>query len=201
MESRQEVRDFLVSRRAKITPEQAKLPVYGGNRRVGGLRREEVAMLAGVSVDYYTKLERGTVGNVSSSVLDAVARALQLAPPERDHLYLLMGTVSTARSRPDRFPSRVARPAIQRVLDGMTDAPAFIVAGSRHLIAANRLGRAMYSPLYESARGEVPNTIRYTFLEQSARSFSSTGRKRRPTLSRPSARSLRTTRETTTSRR
>ena len=95
MDSRNELRDFLVSRRSKITPEQAKLPAYGGNRRVEGLRREEVAMLAGVSVDYYTKLERGAVGQVSESVLDAVARALQLTAAERNHLFDL-----TARPYP-----------------------------------------------------------------------------------------------------
>jgi hypothetical protein len=84
VDSRNEVREFLVSRRAKITPEQAGLPAYGGNRRVPGLRREEVALLAGVSVDYYTRLERGNLNGVSESVLDALGHALQLPGPSTD---------------------------------------------------------------------------------------------------------------------
>src|SRR5512132_4333896 len=83
--NRTEIRDFLSSRRAKITPEQAGLPAYGGRRRVPGLRREEVALLAGVSVDYYTRLERGNLSGVSESVLDALAHALQLDEAERSH--------------------------------------------------------------------------------------------------------------------
>ncbi|MCS5498339.1 helix-turn-helix transcriptional regulator [Cnuibacter physcomitrellae] len=173
METRPEIREFLTSRRARITPEQAKLPVYGGNRRVTGLRREEVAMLAGMSVDYYTKLERGTIGAVSESVLDAVARALQLTRAERDHLFRLVGTGSTLRSAAPRAPRRMARPTVQRVLDSMTDSPAFVGTSSRHLIAANALGRAVFSPLYESptAREGVPNTALFLFLDPSAAQF------------------------------
>lgn len=171
MENREQVREFLVSRRAKITPEQAKLPAYGGNRRVGGLRREEVAMLAGVSVDYYTKLERGIAGNVSSSVLDAVARALQLEAPEREHLYLLVGTQPSTKPGRQRTPSRSVRPAIQRVLDGMVDAPAVVITQSRYLAAANTLGRAIYSPLYDASPHATPNTARFVFLEPAARDY------------------------------
>lgn len=171
MENREQLREFLVSRRAKITPEQAKLPAYGGNRRVGGLRREEVAMLAGVSVDYYTKLERGIVGNVSSSVLDAVARALQLKAPEREHLYLLVGTRPSAKPGRQRTPSRGVRPAIQRVLDGMADAPAVVITKSRYLVAANPLGRAIYSPLYDASPDANPNTARFVFLDPGARDY------------------------------
>src|SRR5690242_14595340 len=87
MADRTQIREFLTTRRARITPEQAGLPVYGGSRRVAGLRREEVALLAGVSVDYYNKLERGNLSGVSESVLDALSRALQLTEVERDHLY------------------------------------------------------------------------------------------------------------------
>ena len=87
VDNRNEVRDFLISRRAKITPDQAGLPAYGGNRRVPGLRREEVALLAGVSIDYYTRLERGNLNGVSESVLEALADALQLDEAERAHLF------------------------------------------------------------------------------------------------------------------
>jgi transcriptional regulator with XRE-family HTH domain len=171
MENRDELRAFLVSRRAKITPAQAKLPAYGGTRRVKGLRREEVAMLSGVSVDYYTKLERGSIGVVSDSVLDAVARTLQLTEAERDHLFLLAG--STGASRPiRRHPQRnEVRPALQRIIDGMTDSPAFIRTHTRDLVAANTLGRAVYAPLYENDTTGTPNTVRYLFLDDTARTF------------------------------
>lgn len=86
---RAEVREFLSSRRARITPEKAGLPAYGGNRRVKGLRREEVAMLAGISVDYYVRMERGSLAGASESVLENVARALQLDEAEREHLFVL----------------------------------------------------------------------------------------------------------------
>jgi transcriptional regulator with XRE-family HTH domain len=171
MENRNELREFLATRRAKITPAQAKLPAYGGNRRVKGLRREEVAILSGVSVDYYTKLERGNVGAVSDSILDAVARALQLTPAERDHLFRLAG--STGAGRPvRRSPNRdVVRPALQRLIDGMVDSPAFIRAQNRSLIASNALGRAAYSPLYEDDPTGTPNSARFLFLDDRARTF------------------------------
>jgi hypothetical protein len=165
-----QLREFLVSRRAKVTPEQAKLPAYGGNRRVPGLRREEVAMLAGVSVDYYTKLERGAVGIVSESVLDAVSRALQLTPTERNHLFHLAGTAISLRTSTTP-PRGYVRPSVQRILDGLADSPAFVGTATRHLIAANALGRATYAPLYETAADGVPNTARYMFLDPGARTF------------------------------
>lgn len=170
MDGGNELREFLVSRRARITPEQAKLPAYGGNRRVAGLRREEVAMLAGVSVDYYTKLERGAVGVVSESILNAVARALHLTPTERDHLFHLTGTTASLRtaSRPVRTH---VRPAVLRILDGLSESPAFVGTVTRDLIAANALARATYSPLYEDAPNGTPNTARYTFLNPGAKSF------------------------------
>ena len=97
MPAKNDLREFLTTRRAKLTPQQAGLPVYGANRRVTGLRREEVALLAGISVEYYTRLERGSVGSVSDSVLDGIAHALQLDEAERDHLYRLVRTLSTPR--------------------------------------------------------------------------------------------------------
>jgi transcriptional regulator with XRE-family HTH domain len=131
MDNRTEIRDFLTSRRAKITPERAGLPAYGANRRVTGLRREEVAMLAGVSVDYYTRLERGNLSGVSDSVLEALARALQLDEAERVHLLDLAktanATMSTVKGR--RRPSRTVRPGVQHILDAMTMAPAYVRNG------------------------------------------------------------------------
>lgn len=127
-------------------------------------------MLAGVSVDYYTKLERGAVGVVSESVLDAVARALQLTPTERNHLFHLTGTSTTIRtvSRPVRT---LVRPSVQRILDGLADAPAFVGTKGRDLIAANELGRAVYSPLYDDDPTGTPNTARFIFLDARARDF------------------------------
>jgi hypothetical protein len=171
MDNRAELREFLTSRRAKITPEQAKLPAYGGNRRVAGLRREEVAMLAGVSVDYYTKLERGNVGSVSQGVLDAVARALQLTSAERNHLFHLSGATATIRPGQRRHASNVVRQSVQRVVDGLVESPAFIRNASRDLIASNALGRAVYSPLYDDDPTGTPNTARFLFLNPKAKEF------------------------------
>ncbi|MCU1405422.1 MAG: family transcriptional regulator [Glaciihabitans sp.] len=172
MDNHAEIREFLVSRRAKITPAQAKLPAYGGNRRVAGLRREEVAMLAGVSVDYYTKLERGNFGTVSESVLDAVARALQLPEAEREHLFHLANASAIVRPARTRPAPRAVRPGVQRVLDGITDAPAFIRNDRRDLLASNVLGRALYSEIYAGVDAARPaNTATFLFLNPRAHDF------------------------------
>lgn len=105
---RGDIREFLTSRRARITPERAGLPVYGGRRRVTGLRREEVATLAGISAEYYTRVERGNVAGASASVLDGIARALQLSDDERTHLYDLVRTASTSRPPASSSPARPA---------------------------------------------------------------------------------------------
>ena len=126
MDNRNEIREFLTSRRAKISPEQAGLPWYGDKRRVPGLRREEVALLAGVSVDYYTRLERGNASGVSETVLEALARALQLDEAERAHLFdLARAQHTTARTR-RRQSAQQVRPGVQRMLDAMTGAPAYV---------------------------------------------------------------------------
>ena len=173
MDNRSEVREFLSSRRAKITPAQAGLPVHGGQRRVAGLRREEVAMLAGVSVDYYVRLERGNLGGVSESVLDAIARALQLDAPERQHLVDLARAESMpTRARRRRTPAQV-RPGVVRVLEALS-APAFVRNGRFDVLAANRLGRALYAPLFESPTRTVnrpPNSARFSFLDPRAEEF------------------------------
>jgi transcriptional regulator with XRE-family HTH domain len=164
------MREFLTSRRAKITPERAGLRTYGGTRRVPGLRREEVAMLAGVSVDYYTRLERGNAGGASETVLEALARALQLDDAERAHLFdLARAAQPAARGRRRTAPARV-RPSVQRMLEAITEAPAFLRNDRMDLLAANRLGRALYSEHFDSPHGP-PNTARYLFLDERALDF------------------------------
>jgi transcriptional regulator with XRE-family HTH domain len=172
VDSRDEIRDFLTTRRAKITPERAGLPAYGGNRRVAGLRREEVALLAGVSVDYYTRLERGNLSGVSDSVLDALARALQLDEAERTHLFDLARTANTsaAAARTRRRPTRHVRAEVQRLLDMMTMAPAYVRNGRLDVLAANQLGRAVFAPLFDTAAA-TPNMARFIFLDPAAQDF------------------------------
>ena len=167
---RSEIREFLRTRRARITPEQAGLPAYGGNRRVTGLRREEVAMLAGVSVDYYVRMERGSLAGASESVLDALANALQLDEAERAHLLALArGSGSNGRRR--RTPHHRVRPAIQQVLDAMTDAPAWVRNGRHDILAMNQLARALYSPVLADPRRPA-NTTRFVYLHpDEAREF------------------------------
>jgi transcriptional regulator with XRE-family HTH domain len=163
------MREFLTSRRAKITPEQAGLRSYGGTRRVPGLRREEVALLAGVSVDYYTRLERGSAGGASENVLEALARALQLDEAERAHLFDLARAAQPTSRRRRQAAQRV-RPSVQRMLDAITGGPAFVRNGRMDLLAANRLGRAFYSQHYDSPHGPA-NSARFIFLDQRAPGF------------------------------
>jgi hypothetical protein len=171
--NRAEVREFLTSRRAKVAPQQAGLPDTG-RRRVPGLRRGEVAALAGVSVEYYAKLERGSIGGVSALVLDALARALQLDDAERAHLFHLAHAAdgTSAGMRPRRRPGTrwTPRPALQWVLDGINP-PAIIRNGRMDLLATNHLGRAMHASLYDSEPGDVPNFARYTFLDDDSHRF------------------------------
>ncbi|MFG6502920.1 helix-turn-helix domain-containing protein [Microbacterium sp. P05] len=166
---RGEVREFLSSRRARISPEAAGLPVYGGNRRVPGLRREEVALLTGVSVDYYIRLERGNLAGVSDSVLDALARALRLDEAEQQHLHDLARAAGQPRPRAPR-PATAVKAAVQQVLDAMTDAPAWVRNGRHDILATNRMGRALYSPVFDDPRRPV-NTTRFVYLNPAARSF------------------------------
>jgi transcriptional regulator with XRE-family HTH domain len=171
VDNRDDIRQFLATRRARITPEQSGLPLYGGNRRVAGLRREEVALLAGVSVDYYTRLERGNLSGVSESVLDGVARALQLDEAERAHLFdLAKATNSTPRTRRRRPAQQRIRPGVQRIVDGMTDSPAFVRNGRLDVLSINRLGRALYAPLFTDPARPV-NLARFAFLDPHAVDF------------------------------
>jgi transcriptional regulator with XRE-family HTH domain len=170
VDTKSEIREFLTSRRAKIAPEQAGLPVYGGSRRVPGLRREEVSLLAGVSVDYYTRLERGNMNGVSESVLEALARALQLDEAERAHLFdLARAAGPMARTRRRSAPKQI-RPSVRRILDAMTDAPALVQNGRLDILAANRLGQALYSELYLDPTRPI-NHARFTFLDPRAHDF------------------------------
>ena len=170
MDHRREFADFLASRRAKLTPAQAGLPVYGGNRRVAGLRREEVALMAGVSVDYYVKLERGNARGVSESVLEALARALQLDEAERAHLFDLAHSVNTASRPPRRGPKQQVRPSVQRILDSMTTAPAYVRNRRLDILAANSLGRALMAPVLADPRRPA-SMARFMFLDPAAVEF------------------------------
>ncbi|MEW2384727.1 helix-turn-helix transcriptional regulator [Micromonospora sp. NPDC047707] len=165
-----DVRDFLTSRRAKITPEHAGLPAYGGRRRVAGLRREEVALLAGVSVDYYNRLERGNLRGVSESVLDSVARVLQLDEAEHTHLRGLARAANAAPAKRRRVSPRSVRPSLQRLLDTMTEAAAGILNHRLDILAANRLGHALYSDVLGEAE-QPGNLARFAFLDPRSRDF------------------------------
>ena len=170
MDHRKAVSDFLRTRRDRITPEQAGI-IGGSRRRVPGLRREEVAMLAGVSVEYYARMERGDLAGVSAEVLDSVAQALRLDEAERDHLDDL---ARAAGPRPMRRRKKACEkgvtPAFQRFLDAVTGAPVWVRDRRMDFVAANALGRALYAPLFEDPSGRA-NTARFTFLDPAARLF------------------------------
>ncbi len=167
MDAKNEIREFLTSRRGRVTPEQAGLPSYGA-RRVPGLRREEVAVLAGVSVPYYTRLERGDMNGVSEGVLEGLARALQLDDAERAHLLDLARAAHPMPARPRRRQAKHGvRPEVQWTLDAITGAAAFVSNDRLDLLAANQLGRALYSELYDTPAPPV-NTARFVFLDPRA---------------------------------
>ena len=172
MDNRAEVREFLTSRRARITPQQAGLPDVGP-RRVPGLRRVEVAALAGVSIEYYFKLERGALAGVSAQVLDAISRALELDDAERAHLFHLADAAAgtAALIRPTRRTAKrwTSRPSLQWTLDAITS-PAIVVNARQDLLATNLLGRAMHADLYTDP-GTQPNFARFIFLDDNAHQF------------------------------
>ncbi|MEW1837148.1 helix-turn-helix transcriptional regulator [Nonomuraea angiospora] len=172
-DNRSEIRDFLASRRAKIAPEQVGLPT-SGRRRVPGLRREEVAVLAGVSTEWYTRLEKGHISGVSEDVIDAVARALQLEEDERTYLFDLARAARPARRTPSRRKDVEVPPRIQWMLDSMTMASASVQNGRMDVVAANSLARAVFAPWFRSGttdkRGR-PNVARYIFLDPGAHDF------------------------------
>jgi transcriptional regulator with XRE-family HTH domain len=163
-----DIAEFLTTRRARITPEQAGLPRYG-NRRVKGLRREEVASLAGVSVEYYKRLERGNVSGASELVLEGLAQALQLDDAERAHLFDLARAANAVTPRRRRPVKQKVRPVVQRILDQIT-APATVRNARLDYVGANALGRALYAPVFES-REQPTNSARFTFLDPAAADF------------------------------
>jgi len=169
MDYQAELREFMVTRRARLTPEEAGVPTYTGSRRVPGLRREEVAHLAGVSVDYYTRLERGKTTGASIEVLEAIARALQLNDTEREHLMHLVQATRPARPGARKATRPKVRPAIQIVLDSITT-PATVQNERLDLLAANRLGRALYAHVLEDPI-QPGNFARFNFLDPRARDF------------------------------
>ncbi|WP_286276240.1 helix-turn-helix transcriptional regulator [Naasia aerilata] len=173
MDNRSEVRDFLMSRRARVSPELAGLP-SGVHRRVPGLRRSEVAALAGVSVEYYAKLERGSIAGASGSVLEAISRALQLDDTERAHLLDLARAADgiPTSGRPRRRPTRQSgsRPSLQWALEAITEGVAFVRNSQQDILAMNALGRAFYSPVIGDG-GRTPNLARFQFLDPASRDF------------------------------
>jgi transcriptional regulator with XRE-family HTH domain len=170
MDNKEEVREFLVSRRARITPDQAGLPTWGDKRRVKGLRREEVALLAGVSVEYYVRLERGNLGGVSDSVLDAVANALRLDEAETAYLRDLAHAASTSAARAPRTSmGQRVRPPVHWLLEAMSDTAAYVRNARTDVLAANALGRALYAPIFDL--GGRPNIARFVFLDPRAQEF------------------------------
>ena len=183
MDPRTELRNFLSTRRARISPEAAGLAAAGGHRRVPGLRREEVAMLAEVSVEYYTRLERGRASGVSDSVLDSIGDVLQLDDVEQSHLRRLIRGASADAAVQGRPAPQELRPSLHYLLDAIEGAPAFIRDGRLNLLGANELGRSLYSPHYRAhaeaagptEEGDVQaagaNIARFVFLDEGARTF------------------------------
>ena len=183
MDPRTELRNFLSTRRARISPEAAGLAAAGGHRRVPGLRREEVALLAEVSVEYYTRLERGRASGVSDSVLDSIGDVLQLDDVEQSHLRRLIRGASADAAVQGRPAPQELRPSLHYLLDAIEGAPAFIRDGRLNLLGANELGRSLYSPHYRahaeaagrSENGDVQaagaNIARFVFLDEGARTF------------------------------
>lgn len=176
MDNKAEVREFLVSRRGRITPEQAGIETYGDRRRVSGLRREEAARLAGVSVEYFTRVERGNLRGVSDTVLEAIARALQLDAAEHEHLFNLARAADRSPRRAGRAPAdRAVRPEVHYLLDAITEAPAVVVNNRMDIVAANALGYAMHSPLFAgnlfTGNRRPVNYSRFIFLDSRSRDF------------------------------
>lgn len=171
MDLQTELRDFLVSRRGRLTPEAAGIEPFGsGKRRVDGLRREEVAHLAGVSVEYYTRFERGKTKSVSVEVVEAVARALQLDEIEQEHLRTLVDGSRPHLHRPAAPPTPHRVPeGIQVVLDALT-MPAIVQNDRLDFLAGNALGRVLY-PMDEVGEGEVFNAARFVFLDPASQDF------------------------------
>jgi transcriptional regulator with XRE-family HTH domain len=170
MENSKDVREFLMSRRSRITPAQAGLPAYGGTRRVAGLKREEVAMLTGVSTEYYARLERGNLRGVSESVLESLAAALQLDEAERAHLLDLAKAAAPSRVSGTRRVRAELRPSVQRILAGMTGTPAYVRNSRMDVVAANSVCFALYAGILSPDTLPL-NLARFMFLDPRSRDF------------------------------
>jgi transcriptional regulator with XRE-family HTH domain len=170
VDARDDMREFLMSRRSRVTPEEAGLPAYGARRRVTGLRREEVAMLAGISVEYYTRLERGNTSGVSEDVLEGISRALQLDEAERAHLFDLVRSANRVRPTRRQPGQERVRPTVQRILDSMVGVPAYLRNGRLDILGANALGYALYTPVF-SDLSRTANMARFIFLSPGAADF------------------------------
>src|SRR3954447_18944833 len=173
MDIRNDIREFLTTRRARLTPADVGLPDFGGRRRVAGLRREEVALVAGMSVEYYIRLERGNATGVSEAVLDGIARALKLDDAELNHLHDLVRAANdgaTPRRRRPRRRIQTLRPGMQQLLDAMHDVPAVVQNGRLDVIGINALGRALFAEMFEDHRTPA-NFARYLFLDPRALRF------------------------------
>ncbi len=172
MDNRSEISEFLTSRRARVRPQDSGLPAHDHRRRVPGLKREEVALLAGVSVDYYARLERGQLGGVSDSVLDAIADALKLDEAERQHLRDLAAAAAAPerklRTRTPRAPT--LRPSVLALLKGMTDVPAYVRNARADILAANDLCVALYDGIIDP-QGAPLNLARFVFLDGRSHGF------------------------------
>ncbi|SKF99203.1 putative DNA-binding protein [Mycobacteroides abscessus subsp. massiliense] len=168
MDIAKDIREFLMTRRARLRPEDAGLP-FGHRRRVPGLRREEVAQLSGVSTEYYTKIERGKLAGVSDEVLNAVARALRLTDDETAHFFNLARAAAATRigAATRRTNQHTVPDGMQALMDSMHDAPAIVMTGCLDILAANPLGRALYAPVFERATG-IPNLAPFIFFAPAA---------------------------------
>jgi transcriptional regulator with XRE-family HTH domain len=169
MDQNSELREFLRTRRARLSVDDVDVDSTRRVRRVPGLRREEVAQLAGVSVDYYTRLEQGRHLNVSDEVLDAVARALRLDDTERSYLFQIARVNPRRGRRRTPAPVQRVRPSIRRILETLDDViPAFVFGRRMDVLAANRLARALMTD-FDALAPRDRNLLRYTFLDESTR--------------------------------
>jgi transcriptional regulator with XRE-family HTH domain len=172
MDTHDDLGEFLTSRRAKVTPQQAGLPDFGGRRRVPGLRREEVALIAGMSAEYYKRIERGNATGASEAVIDGISRALKLDDAEHAHLYDLIRAANAGTHPQRRRQTRKAQlsPGMQQTIDAMSTVPVFVQNGRLDAVATNSLGRALFSVMFEDARPPV-NAARFVFLDPRAQDF------------------------------
>jgi transcriptional regulator with XRE-family HTH domain len=172
MDNHDDIGEFLVTRRARLTPEQAGIPDFGGRRRVAGLRREEVALIAGVSAEYYKRVERGNASGVSEAVIDGISRALQLDDAEHAHLHDLVRTANAGTHPQRRRPTRKQQlsPSMRQTIDAMSTVPVFLQNGRLDAVATNRLGHALFSVLLDDARPPA-NAARFVFLDPRSQTF------------------------------